>query len=207
MESIHVNFFQIFSVRSRGATGIIIKGFDEKLSSTFRLEDRGPIISIKLSPSQKVLAVQRSKYAVEFYNVLQAGPNGALDTQSYEQSSKSKASTILGFHWTTNQEIVYFTTHGIEVYNVVAEKRQVKSARNLNQLMSWFVFCPLTSILVVSTAKTSNTLYLFHLKNGNLLKLPKLELDQPLQSHKVEVREKDVQGMYHETSKFSSWCV
>ena len=90
-------FFQIFSVRSRGATGIIVKGFTEQLSSTFRLEDKGPIISIKLSPDQKVLSVQRSKSCVEFFNVTQLGANGALDQKSYEQSSKSKASTIIGY--------------------------------------------------------------------------------------------------------------
>ena len=84
-------------MRSRGATGIIVKGFTEQLSSTFRLEDKGPIISIKLSPDQKVLSVQRSKSCVEFFNVTQLGANGALDQKSYEQSSKSKASTIIGY--------------------------------------------------------------------------------------------------------------
>ena len=95
--SMYIFFFQIFSVRSRGATGIIVKGFTEQLSSTFRLEDKGPIISIKLSPDQKVLSVQRSKSCVEFFNVTQLGANGALDQKSYEQSSKSKASTIIGY--------------------------------------------------------------------------------------------------------------
>ena len=37
-------FFQIFSVRSRGATGIIVKGFTEQLSSTFRLEGKASTI-------------------------------------------------------------------------------------------------------------------------------------------------------------------
>ena len=59
---------QIFSVRSRGATGVIAKGFLSHQSSTFRLEDKGPIISIKLSPDQKVLSVQRDKSSVEFFN-------------------------------------------------------------------------------------------------------------------------------------------
>ena len=93
--------FQIFSVRSRGATGIIVKGFTEQLSSTFRLEDKGPIISIKLSPDQKVLSVQRSKSNVEFFNVTQLGANGTLDPNSYDQSSKTKASTILGYVYPT----------------------------------------------------------------------------------------------------------
>ena len=125
--------FQIFSVRSRGATGIIVKGFTEQLSSTFRLEDKGPIISIKLSPDQKVLSVQRSKSCVEFFNVTQLGANGTLNQKSYEQHSRIKTSTILGFNWTTTNEIVYFTSHGIEVYNVQPERRSVKCVRYMNQ--------------------------------------------------------------------------
>ena len=41
--------------------------------------------------------MQRSKSCVEFFNVTQLGANGALDQKSYEQSSKSKASTIIGY--------------------------------------------------------------------------------------------------------------
>ena len=55
-------------MRSRGATGIIAKGFINQQSSTFRLEDKGAIISIKLSPNQKVLSIQRNKSTVEFFN-------------------------------------------------------------------------------------------------------------------------------------------
>ena len=91
-----MNVLQIFSVRSRGATGIIVKGFTDQLSSTFRLEDKGHIISIKLAPDQKVLSVQRSKTAVEYFNVIQLGANGNLDPDSYEQACKSKTSIILG---------------------------------------------------------------------------------------------------------------
>jgi hypothetical protein len=129
------------SVRSRGATGIIAKGFATNQSSTFRLEDKGPIISIKLSPDQKVLSVQRNKSIVEFFNVTQLGVNGVLDGSPYEQSCKTKNSTLLGFYWIFN-EIIYLTSLGIEIFNVIPEKRLVKSVRQLNHLINWFVFCP-----------------------------------------------------------------
>lgn len=178
-------------MRSGGATGVIVKGFSEILSSTFRLEDKGPIVSIKLSPDQKVLSVQRTKSVVEFFNIVQLGANGALDANSYDQPCKNKASTILGFYWNSPNEIVYLTTHGIEIYSVLHEKRAVKSTRNTNQLMAWFVFCPISSILVVSTSKVTSSLFAYHLKNGNVYKLPKIEID--VQQSKIEVKEKDIQ--------------
>ena len=97
-KSTFVFYFQIFSVRSRGSLGVVVKGFEDRLSTTFRLDDHGAIISIKLSPDQNILAIQRAKSVVEFFNVSQIGANGQLDTKSYEQSSRNKTSTtILGY--------------------------------------------------------------------------------------------------------------
>jgi len=183
---------QIFSVRSRGATGIIAKGFATNQSSTFRLEDKGPIISIKLSPDQKVLSVQRNKSTVEFFNVTQLGVNGVLDGTPYEQPCKTKNSTLLGFYWICN-EIVFLTSLGIEIFNVIPEKRMVKSVRQLNHLINWFVFCPASSLLVVSSTKSTSALQLFNLKSGGIYKLPKIDLGGD--NSKVEVKEKDVHGM------------
>ena len=98
------------------------------------------------------------------------------------------------FNWITATEIVYFTSHGIEIYNVQSEKRSVKNIRYMNQLISWLVFCPFTSILVISASKTTSSLILFHLKNGNMYKLPKVDVDEQQTQTKVEVKEKDIQG-------------
>ena len=72
---------QVFSVRSGGATGIISRGFVDEHNSTFRLADQGPICTIKLSPDQKVLAVQRNKTDVQFIGVNQLGSNGIFDSR------------------------------------------------------------------------------------------------------------------------------
>ena len=89
---------------------------------------------------------------------------------------------------------MYLTSHGIEIYNLLSEKRQIKSVRQMNQLMTWFVYCPLSSILVVSSAKSSAVLHLFHLKSGNIYKLTRIDL--AFDHTKVEVKEKDVDGIY-----------
>ena len=110
-------------------------------------------------------------------------------------------SLICRFNWTTANEIVYFTSHGIEIYNVQPEKRTVKSVRYMNQLISWLVFCPFSSILVLSASKTVSSLILFHLKNGNVYKLPKIDVDEQQIQNKVEVKEKDIQGRFFYYSK------
>ena len=47
---------QVFSVRSGGATGIVVKT-PKKQQKTFVLEDKGPVLSIKLSTNQKARAI------------------------------------------------------------------------------------------------------------------------------------------------------
>ena len=71
---------------------------------------------------------------------------------------------------------MYLTSHGIEVYNVLADKKQIKVGRYLNQLITWFVFCPHSCQLVISSAKTTKFLFVFYLKNGTIYKLPKIEM-------------------------------
>jgi len=56
--------FKVFAVRSGGATGVVVKGQQEHLNCTFRMEDKGPVQSIKFSPDQNILAVQRSNHSV-----------------------------------------------------------------------------------------------------------------------------------------------
>lgn len=56
--------FKVFAVRSGGVTGVIVKGPTEETNTSFRMEDKGPVISIKFSPNQKVLAIQRTKTSV-----------------------------------------------------------------------------------------------------------------------------------------------
>ena len=51
---IFIFLHQVFSVRSGGATGIVVKS-PGRPQKTFVLEDKGPILSIKLNPDQKVI--------------------------------------------------------------------------------------------------------------------------------------------------------
>ena len=55
------------------------------------------------------------------------------------------------------------------------------------------MFCPASSLLVVSSTKSSSVLQLFNLKSGGIYKLPKIDLGGD--NSKVEVKEKDVHGM------------
>ncbi|XP_070554837.1 regulator of MON1-CCZ1 complex-like isoform X2 [Ptychodera flava] len=142
---------QVFAVRSRGATGVVVKGSDEKSTTSFRMEDKGDVISIKFSYDMKVLAVQRSHKTVEFINFLDG-----CDSKEYSQSCKGKSTRIIGFNWTNINEIVFITDHGLEFYQ------------------------PESSLLLLSSTTLGNVLHPVYFKGGTLLRLPKFEVDVPV---------------------------
>lgn len=120
----------MFTVRSGGVTGVTVSGMDESKSTSFRMEDRGPIISIKFSPDQNILAIQRNQdnqnATVEFVNFKDLTPTNV----EYSHTCKWKNAKILGFVWPKVNEIAFITDHGIELLQVLPEKKQLKSLKN-----------------------------------------------------------------------------
>nr|CAD7398869.1 unnamed protein product [Timema poppensis] len=118
---------QVFAVRSGGVTGVVVKGPTEQTSTSFRMEDKGPVISIKFSPDQQVLAIQRTKASV-----------------------------------------------------VIPEKRALKNIKSLSLGVNWFVFCPQSSLMLLSSGALGNQMQPLHFKSGTINKLTKLEIDLPV---------------------------
>lgn len=149
--------------------GVVVKGPTENdCSINFRMEDHGPVISIKFSLNKKVLAVQRTTSSVEFMNF-----NGTSIEAEYSQSCK-KNSSVLGFVWTQNNEVALVTDHGIELYLVIPEKRSLKHIKTTSVTVQWFVWCPQNKIALLASAHGSN-LQPVMFKPGSVNKLPKVE--------------------------------
>lgn len=159
----------MFAVRSGGIMGVTVKGpHEETPPINFRMEDHGPVISIKFSPNQKVLAVQRTKTSVEFMNF-----NGTTIELEYSQNCK-KNSTILGFIWCQVNEVAFITDHGVELYMIIAEKRTIKHLKNTSVSANWFVWDSLNKIALLSSQHGSHLQPLVF-KPSSVSKLPKVE--------------------------------
>ncbi|XP_030069403.1 regulator of MON1-CCZ1 complex [Microcaecilia unicolor] len=165
---------QVFAVRSGGATGVVVKGPEERNSISFRMEDKGEVKCIKFSLGNKILAVQRTQKTVDFLNFI---PDS---TQvDYSQECKTKNANILGFCWTSATEIVFITDQGIEFYQVLPEKRCLKLLKSQNINVNWYMYCPESSVILLSTTVLCNVLQPFYFKSGSMSKLSKLEIELP----------------------------
>lgn len=174
---------------------MLVKGPDQDIS--FRMEDRGPVISIKFSPDMNILAIQRTNVSVEFVNYSTVS---GLDHIEYSQSCRGKNATILGFVWTHGNEILIVTDHGVELYQVGnlylyfiyrekvraqlycnyllqvnTEKRSIKTMKCLSLGVNWFVFCPRSYLVLLSSGTVGNQIQALHVTPGNLHKLTKFE--------------------------------
>ncbi|KAI5633281.1 colon cancer-associated protein mic1-like domain-containing protein [Phthorimaea operculella] len=167
---------EVFTVRSGGVTGITVTGMDESQSTSFRMDDRGPIISIKFSPDHKILAIQRNQdnqnACVEFVNFKDMAPTNV----EYTQSCKWKNAKILGFVWPKVNEIAFITDHGIELLQVIPEKKQLKSLKNTSFSGAWYSWCAPSNIVLLA-GNNGALLQPFSLNNSSVTKLQKLELD------------------------------
>lgn len=149
--------------------GVVVKGpLAEDEPKNFRMEDHGPVISIKFSLDQKVLAVQRSTTSVEFMNF-----NGTTIDSIYTQSCK-KNSNIIGFVWSQNNEVALITDHGVELYTVIPEKKCIKHLKTISTAIQWFLWCSSNNMALLASQHGSHLLPVV-IKSSTITKLPKLE--------------------------------
>ncbi|NWX92233.1 RMC1 protein, partial [Nothoprocta pentlandii] len=181
---------QVFAVRSGGATGVVVKGLEDKTPISFRMEDKGEVKCIKFSLGNKILAVQRTLKNVDFLNFI---PDS--HQLEYTQECKTKNANILGFCWTSSTEIVFITDQGIEFYQVVLpEKRNLKLLKNQSINVNWYMYCPESSVILLSTTVLGNVLQPFYFKSGTMSKLSKFEIELPAapKSSKLSLSERDI---------------
>jgi hypothetical protein len=180
---------QVFAVRSGGATGVVVKGPDDRNPISFRMDDKGEVKCIKFSLENKILAVQRTSKTVDFCNFIP--DNSQLE---YTQECKTKNANILGFCWTSSTEIVFITDQGIEFYQVSPEKRSLKLLRSHNINVNWYLYCPESTVILLSTTVLENVLQPFYFRAGTMSKLPKFEIELPAapKSTKPSLSERDI---------------
>uniref|UniRef100_A0A673AYP0 Uncharacterized protein n=1 Tax=Sphaeramia orbicularis TaxID=375764 RepID=A0A673AYP0_9TELE len=180
---------QVFAVRSGGATGVVVKGPDDKSSVAFRMDDKGEVKCIKFSIGNKILAVQRTSKSVDFINFIPDYPH-----TEFTQECKTKNASVLGFCWTNWNEIVFITDQGIEFYQVFPDKRSLKLLKSQSINVNWYQYCPETAVILLSTTVQGNVLQPFTFRNGTMSKMSKFEIELPVvpKPAKLSLSERDI---------------
>ncbi|XP_075224083.1 regulator of MON1-CCZ1 complex protein bulli [Lycorma delicatula] len=163
---------QLFTVQAGEVTEVVVKSVIDHSSRTFRVEEKGPVISIKFSPNQRILAVQRTRTSVEFINFIDGNQSA-----EYSQSCKLKKAQLIGFIWVHNNEILFITDVGVELYRVEEEKCSILLLKTIQLSVNWSIYCPHTSILLLSSGTLGNSVQVLQLEPGNMIKLKRIEIE------------------------------
>uniref|UniRef100_A0A1B6C0U7 Uncharacterized protein n=2 Tax=Clastoptera arizonana TaxID=38151 RepID=A0A1B6C0U7_9HEMI len=163
---------QVFSVQSSDVTEVVVKSPSTDTIKTFQMEEKGPVISIKFSPDHNILAVQRTRSSVEFINFINSN-----QSREYSQSCEAKNGRILGFIWTNSTEIVFVTDQGVEMYKVDPVKFILKAVKTISLNVNWFIYCPRSCLLLLSSGAAGNSIQLVYIKQSNLIKLNRFEIE------------------------------
>ncbi|XP_004635833.1 uncharacterized protein C18orf8 homolog isoform X1 [Octodon degus] len=186
---------QVFAVRSGGATGVVVKGPDDRNPISFRMDDKGEVKCIKFSLENKILAVQRTSKTVDFCNFIP--DNSQLE---YTQECKVQLCLILGPCWFSvlilsrtalilNEDSAVWT-----LLQVLPEKRSLKLLKSHNINVNWYMYCPESAVILLSTTVLENVLQPFYFRAGTMSKLPKFEIELPTapKSTKLGLSERDI---------------
>ncbi|VDL17541.1 unnamed protein product [Hymenolepis diminuta] len=165
---------QVFTLRARGAMGVSVKSLESPQSSNFRIDDKGEVLSVKFDPHCSVLTLQRKRNSVDFVNF----SNGRPEDSEYSQSCKKSASTIIGFVWSSDSEIIFVTNEGFELYQINRETRTTKALKHGSVQTNWYTWDPLNKILLLSTGELGNRLHVTCFENGTVTKLSSFEVPQ-----------------------------
>ena len=166
---------QVFAVSTENNMTIVhAKGPLESQSAKFKIQDKGSIVSIKFSPHRRILAIQRVAKSIDFINFYEGA-----DKTEYSQTCKGRTAQIIGFSWTGANEIVFITNQGIEFYQIQSEKLSLKLSKHYAVNINWYVYFPECSILLLSSGITGNVIHPYLFKSGNILRIPKFEVENP----------------------------
>ncbi|XP_041735888.1 regulator of MON1-CCZ1 complex-like isoform X2 [Coregonus clupeaformis] len=153
------------------------------------MDDKGEVKCIKFSIGNKILAVQRTPKSVDFISFIPDYPH-----LECSQECKTRNASILGFCWTNWNEIVFITDQGIEFYQVLPDKRSLKLLKSQSVNVNWYMYCPETAVILLSTTAQGNVLQPFAFKSGTMSKMPKFEIELPVvpKPAKLNLSERDI---------------
>ncbi|KAK9510121.1 hypothetical protein O3M35_004973 [Rhynocoris fuscipes] len=162
---------QVFSMKSGDVTEVTVKSPDPNFCKKFKIEEKGRVISIKFSPDQSILSLQRTETAVEFLTF----SDGNV---TKEFTENFKGNNLLGYIWTSKNEVVFVTATGIKLCKVDVNSGTVNSVKSLSININWFTFySPICLVLLNIDSPHGNSMQLLQIKQNQILKLAKFDVD------------------------------
>nr|XP_018916140.1 PREDICTED: uncharacterized protein C18orf8 [Bemisia tabaci] len=170
---------QVTTVYTGEVTEFVVHSFLPSHCLKFQTNDDACVLYMKFSPDMKFLAIQQTEQIVKFLKFVDGKP-----ANTFTQPCKKTHANILGLQWISDSEIVFVTDQSVEFYQVDPVKLNVKALQSLNISINWYVYCPVSMMMLVSSGPCGNTMQPLVFKAGNIIKLSKFEIEIPATKQK-----------------------
>ncbi|KAM3716867.1 Regulator of MON1-CCZ1 complex [Dirofilaria immitis] len=165
---------KIVTVRGEDIVQVKAYGLESNDVISFQLKNKNKIRAIKFSPDKRLICVQYDESTVDFINFM-ALSTDVLST-CFSQSAKNHSAHIIGLEWIMNNQILYITNQGLELYQINPEKKSVKLLKSYNISLYWYLYYPYSQLLIVSSGIAGALLNPFAIQNGSIHRLMKFEV-------------------------------
>ncbi|GKV34511.1 hypothetical protein SLEP1_g42881 [Rubroshorea leprosula] len=130
----------------------------------------GPILAVRFSLDEKLIAVQRSNSEIQFW-LRETG-------ETFCQKCKSESESILGFFWTDCPlcDIVVVKTSGLDFYSYDPASKSLTLVETRKLNVSWYVYTHESRLLLLASGMQCKTFNGFQLSSGGVIRLPKFEM-------------------------------
>ncbi|CEF62397.1 Colon cancer-associated Mic1-like domain-containing protein [Strongyloides ratti] len=167
---------KICTVRGNGVLGVTIKSVssnDKDIS--FRLDDNGIVLKVKISPDLKHVCILRNQMSVEIIILLE--DDLLTKPQSFLINSKIKASIINDIEWISDNTILLIMEKGLELRQINFDKKKSSLLKSISITPDWHAYFSEAKMLIAATGHSKNNLNPFLITRNNIQKLAMFDVD------------------------------
>uniref|UniRef100_A0A0N5AVI7 Mic1 domain-containing protein n=1 Tax=Syphacia muris TaxID=451379 RepID=A0A0N5AVI7_9BILA len=184
---------KICTVKKENGYVVTVKGFKSQDELNFRIDDKGKIKVIKLSPDSQIASIQREGFSVEFLCFVGTYPAISVGTH-FTQTTKLRSARILELHWITSNQILFVTNQvsGLELYQVNPAKGSAKFLKICNISLFWANYYAKSKLLIVASGISGSRLTPFLIQHNNIYRLAEFDVDFGCSNAKSTLLEREV---------------
>ncbi|XP_021770344.1 uncharacterized protein C18orf8-like [Chenopodium quinoa] len=144
--------------------------FEPNVERTSDSVSEGPVLSVRYSLDNKIIAIQRSSHEIQFWNKEKGN--------SYSHRCKPESEKILGFFWTDSSacNFVLVKTSGLDMLTYDSESQNIQLIESKRVNVNWYIYTHESRLVLLASGMQCKSFTGFQLSSAGIIRLPKFEM-------------------------------
>ncbi|XP_021721620.1 uncharacterized protein C18orf8-like [Chenopodium quinoa] len=147
-----------------------IAPFEPNVEPTSDSVSEGPVLSVRYSLDNKIIAIQRSIHEIHFWNKEKGN--------SFSHRCKPESEKILGFFWTDSSacNFVLVKTSGLDMLTYDSESQNIQLIESKRVNVNWYIYTHESRLVLLASGMQCKSFTGFQLSSAGIIRLPKFEM-------------------------------